>query len=196
MWNPDFFEEHGYCLIDDAISDSGIADIRNTINVLCDDNLWKKAGIGKEGSFELDETKRGDSIFWIDPPEAQGGTKEFLDFISEIITSLNREFYMGVRDYECHYTRYPAGTRYMMHSDRHKHTSHRIVSFVFYLNENWTEEDGGTLRVYTDGDKYFDVLPKAGRLIIFKSEMLHEVLITNRIRESITGWMLDEQRLF
>lgn len=195
QWDPDFFEQHGYCVIDEAIPVEDVAEIRQTISALMEAEAMKRAGIGKEGTFELDNAKRGDFIKWIDPENAENGTKRYLDLIDSLIQSLNREFYMGVRDFECHYTQYPEGTRYMVHSDRHKHGSHRIVSFVFYLNENWQKSDGGELIVYLENGDKMELLPQAGRLILFRSELLHEVLVTHRVRQSITGWMLDEKRL-
>jgi SM-20-related protein len=62
---------------------------------------------------------------------------------------------------------------------------------ICYLNENWTEDDGGQLRVYFP-DQSKDFFPIAGRLVCFRSDLLeHEVLPATRERLSLTGWILD-----
>ena len=59
--------------------------------------------------------------------------------------------------------------------------------------EGWTEDDGGCLRLYTDGGgeeapagaapSYVDVEPKAGTLVVFRSDLVpHEVLDTTAPR--------------
>ena len=59
-------------------------------------------------------------------------------------------------------------------------------------NEEWNEEQGGQLRIYTEGASQ-DVLPIAGRLVCFRSDVLeHEVLPATRERLSLTGWILDQ----
>jgi SM-20-related protein len=59
---------------------------------------------------------------------------------------------------------------------------------VLYLNEGWTAEDGGALRLHLPGGPR-DVLPSAARLVAFLSERFeHEVLPAQRERLSLTGW--------
>lgn len=194
MFDLDFFEKNGFVAIDQFIEPSEAARIREHIVGMINADLMKKAGIGKEGSFEVDNTKRGDFIHWIEPQEVFEGTSVFLKKLDELIQELNRNFYLGIRDYESHYTQYPPGTRYMKHSDRHKAGSSRVVSFVLYLNEDWKESDGGHLRIYQEDESFIDILPENGRLAIFLSDKLHEVLETKRVRNSITGWMLNEKK--
>lgn len=194
MFDLDFFEKNGFVTIDQFIDSTEAARIREHIAEMIDADLMKKAGIGKESSFEVDNAKRGDFIHWIEPQDAFEGTRVFLEKLNELIQELNRNFYLGIRDFESHYTQYPEGTRYMKHSDRHKAGSSRVVSFVLYLNEDWKESDGGHLRIYQEDESFVDVLPENGRLAIFLSDKLHEVLETKRVRNSITGWMLNEKK--
>jgi len=78
----------------------------------------------------------------------------------------------------------------------------RVVSFLIYLTEGWTEAAGGELRVYTPSDgagdsngdsateSYVDVPPLAGSLVCFRSDCVdHEVLTTNRHRQCVVGWL-------
>lgn len=190
----DNFETKGYHVFNAFIDKQKVSAVLEELTSLREAEQFKKAGIGKQDNFQIDKNERGDFISWIDKHNPQPATKYFLEQLDEVISQLNRNFYLGIRDYECHYTQYPVGTFYKKHVDRHKAGSARIVSFVFYLNEDWQEEDGGQLRIF-DGESYADVLPSAGRLAIFLSEKEHEVLPTNRVRNSITGWMLNEERM-
>lgn len=195
MIDLDFFEKNGYAVIDNALDKESVKNLFLQIDLLRERELMKKAGIGKNEGFQVDSEKRGDFIFWLNQAEPTAIEKPFLKMIEEVVTTLNRNFYLGIRDFESHYTHYPSGTRYMPHVDRHQRNSARVVSFVFYLNEEWKESDGGQLRIYNEEGSHTDVLPSAGRLAIFLSEKLHEVLITNRDRRSITGWFLNEQKM-
>jgi SM-20-related protein len=58
-----------------------------------------------------------------------------------------------------------------------------------YLNVNWVEKDGGQLSITrAEGDQ--QITPVNGKTVFFRSnEMEHEVLVTNKPRLSITGWL-------
>jgi SM-20-related protein len=65
----------------------------------------------------------------------------------------------------------------------------RVLSCVLYLNETWTAEDGGALRLHLPGAETCDVLPVGGTLACFLSERFeHEVMPATRKRLSIAGW--------
>ncbi|MFN0032573.1 MAG: 2OG-Fe(II) oxygenase [Flavobacteriales bacterium] len=183
------FEEKGFYVFHEFISNKETANLRNEIETLMNNEEMKLAGIGKAENFQVNQLQRGDFIQWIDESNAIEPAKIFLSLLHEIVATLNRNFYLGITDIECHYTHYPTGTFYKKHVDRHRQQSHRIVSFVLYLNEKWNVEDGGQLRIYHDDESYNDVIPQEGTLAIFLSEKEHEVLKTNRPRQSITGWM-------
>lgn len=191
----DSFEKEGYFIWEGFLDIQTLKDIVAELIDLTTKETFRKAGIGKDNDFQINESQRGDFIHWINPAEGASATKIYLEKIEELITYLNRTFYLGIRDFECHYTHYPAGSFYKKHVDRHKNGSHRIVSFVLYLNEDWNESDGGLLRLYNNTDHFVDVLPRLGTLAVFLSEKEHEVQLTQRIRMSITGWMLNEKAL-
>jgi SM-20-related protein len=99
---------------------------------------------------------------------------------------------LSLKDVEVHMTVYPAGSFYKRHLDQFKQDDHRKLSVICYLNNDWKEEHGGQLRMYLN-DRSIDVLPTAGRLVIFRSDQIeHEVLPATRPRLSITGWVLDQ----
>jgi [Skp1-protein]-hydroxyproline N-acetylglucosaminyltransferase len=71
-------------------------------------------------------------------------------------------------------------------------TRNRRITAVYYLNEAWNREDGGALRIYADtwtpDARPFDVLPRLDRLVLFRSTLAHEVLVTRKERLALTQW--------
>jgi SM-20-related protein len=153
---------------------------------------FKQASIGKDDNKQVNLSQRGDFISWIDPKSPLPCASDYLKNIEQVITLLNQHFYLGIRDYECHYAHYPVGSFYKRHSDRHAKGSARRVSSVLYLNPNWKETEGGELVIYDAIGGPSHILPEMGTLVLFLSELEHEVLPTQRERKSITGWMLTE----
>lgn len=190
-WINDF-EQHGWVEIHDFISTEDAQGIRSEIDRIQLTDGFKQAGIGKHNQQQVDTNQRGDFIRWINPREALPHTTIFLEKINTIIEVLNYTFYLGIRDFECHYAHYPPGTFYKKHVDRHKTGSTRRVSFVLYLNSEWQENDGGQLLIYDSENRSHSIHPRMGTLTLFLSEKEHEVLVTSRDRMSITGWMLNE----
>ena len=99
------------------------------------------------------------------------------------------------------YAYYPSGGFYRRHRDAVPGSASilRCYSLLLYLNQNWQKEDAGQLRMHFDsgGDflpdgeepNYLDVDPKAGTLVLFKSDQVpHEVLDTNSERLAVVGW--------
>ena len=101
------------------------------------------------------------------------------------------------------YAYYPMGGFYRRHTDAVFGSASvlRSYSFLIYLNNEWTEADGGCLRLHLDSGigkdflpegeepNYVDVDPKGGTLVLFRSEQVpHEVLDTKAERMAIVGW--------
>ncbi|MFM9984697.1 MAG: 2OG-Fe(II) oxygenase [Flavobacteriales bacterium] len=185
----DQMEEQGFAIIDGFIADDRALEIASILDDLRENQQFKKAGIGRVEDYQIDKAQRGDYILWIDPENPEGAVAEAIEGFHTLKQVLNRSLYLGIDHFECHYVHYPVGTHYLKHVDRHKSGSPRVVSFVLYLNENWKEEDGGELRIYKRDGSTADILPLLGRMVVFLSEMEHEVRTTHRIRNSITGWM-------
>lgn len=187
------FEQDGFVVIHDFMSADELASLREELQARQESGAMKKAGVGKNESFQIQESTRGDFISWINPEEATEAMAAYISKVNELVQLLNRNFYLGIRDYEMHLTSYPAGTFYKRHTDRHKTGSSRIVSFLLYLNEQWLPSDGGELCIYEEDKTVASILPQGGTLALFLSEKEHEVLPTKRERSSITGWMLNEK---
>jgi SM-20-related protein len=57
---------------------------------------------------------------------------------------------------------------------------------ISYLNSNWQPSDGGELLIHQE-DHNQKITPIQGKTVFFKSDELHEVLVTQNTRMSITG---------
>lgn len=188
----DGLSESGYAVIDDFLSPAEVSDILSLDGFKNGLLHFRKAGIGKQQDKQINETIRGDYIQWIDRQQADPALTVYLERLQGLISFLNQSLFLSLKDYEVHQTIYPIGSFYKRHLDQFKKDDHRKLSVICYLNENWTENDGGQLRLYLpEGVK--DYLPHAGRLVCFRSDQLeHEVLPATRERLSLTGWILDQ----
>ena len=65
--------------------------------------------------------------------------------MNELRLMVNRQFYLGLFDYECHYAKYEHSDFYKKHLDAFKGRSNRVFSTVSYLN---TPAQGGELIIY------------------------------------------------
>jgi SM-20-related protein len=191
----DAFEKDGFYEWRNFLDTADAMAVRTELLETEQSNGFKQAAIGKQGETMVNSGQRSDTIHWIAADSAAPHTAQVLEKLSEIITVLNRNFYLGIRDFECHYTHYPPGSFYKRHVDRHRSGSSRIVSFVLYLNADWQHDDGGELVIYEGSSEAADIRPQLGTLAIFLSEKEHEVRITARDRMSITGWFLTESIL-
>lgn len=152
-------------------------------------NSLKDAGTSND-TIVVNKLVRSDKIYWLDRVHNDGVENDFFDLMDEFVLHLNRSCYTGITSYEFHYAFYEEGSFYTQHLDQFRNNDSRKYSMIMYLNEDWKAEDGGELRVHHEGAAIQDIAPKSGTGIFFKSnELLHEVLITNKPRMSITGWL-------
>jgi len=191
----DQFQQSGWLTYDHFISDQTALQIREFILSKSVGGALRRAAIGRSDQLRIATEQRGDFIEWVDPSHAPEPVTEFFNRMDEVVTILNRSFFLGLRSLESHYTCYPENTRYERHSDRHKSGSSRVVSFVLYLNPEWEPEHGGKLAIYLAEKETVRIEPTFGRLALFLSELEHEVERTEKPRISITGWLRNEIEL-
>jgi SM-20-related protein len=173
----------------DFLSENLASSLRNNLLNLYKDEELKAAGIGHFGTFAKNKEIRSDVIYWLDKENNNPYELEFFKLIEDFITYLNKECYTGIQSYEFHYALYKPGTFYKRHLDQFQDTSTRQFSMITYLNLDWKEGDGGELNVYKN-KKSQTISPTNRKTVFFKSnELEHEVLETNQIRLSITGWL-------
>lgn len=130
---------------------------------------------------------RGDRIRWITENFFAG--YYYLQSINALAALFNRSLFAGIRHSEAHYACYPIGFGYQWHSDNPAGRDERVISAVFYLNDDWEATDGGALEVVDKHGTHHEVMPVANRLIIFDSDLQHQVQIAHRQRYSIATWM-------
>jgi SM-20-related protein len=182
----------GYAVCDQFLSQNEVNAISQTTAFKDGLDSFKKAGIGKSQSLQINEAIRGDYIQWLDRNSSPPEIMIYLSRLNELISFLNAALFLSLKDFEVHMTIYPPGSYYKRHIDQFRHDDHRKLSVICYLNNDWEEAHGGQLRMYLP-EKILDILPVAGRLVCFRSDRIeHEVLAGTRERLSLTGWILDQ----
>jgi SM-20-related protein len=186
--------QNSYAVVDDFVDESFRQALLREQTDLLNQGQFKKAAVGKGDQKQVRAEIRSDEVLWMDPSALSPLQAIFWEKIAELQQVLNRRCFLGLKSFEGHFARYPIGSFYKRHLDQFHAVPHRIVTVILYLNESWTEADGGQLRMYfpqEDGSESIeDVLPLGGRLVVFLSEEIpHEVLPTLKERISITGWL-------
>ena len=150
----------------------------------------RRAGVGRDGDYRLDEETRGDRIRWLN-----GGTpaqRDYLARMDALRQEVNRGLFLGLFDFESHFALYPPGARYAKHHDNFAGGGPRKLSTVSYLNRAWAPGHGGLLRLYDPRDEdrlIVEVEPRADTLVCFLSEEFpHEVTDAVEPRASVVGW--------
>lgn len=133
---------------------------------------------------------RNDQIFWLDAKSnnLSVSEKKFLAFLEQFQSELKNDLRISLTEVETHFAFYDKGHYYHKHKDTTQNNNKRVISFVLYLNEDWQESDGGHLVGYKDDEVIFRIRPELGKMIVFTSDLEHEVLPTQRGRFSLTGW--------
>lgn len=163
--------------------------LKDNLITLYSGALLRSAGTGNDAVVVQDKTVRGDKIYWLDRAHNDLHENAFFDLMDDFISYLNRTCYTGITGYEFHYTLYEEGAFYKKHVDQFRNNDSRQYSMIMYLNEGWEEGDGGELCIYHK-ESLQHIAPLNGTSVFFKSsELEHEVLVTQKPRLSITGWL-------
>lgn len=186
--------EKSYAIIDDFIDEELRISLLKEQSELLEAGKFRIAAVGKGDKKQVRTEIRNDQVLWIDSENLNEFESQYWTKVDEIRQAINRRCYLGLKSFEGHFARYPIGSFYIRHMDQFQQVSYRLVTVIIYLNDSWTPEDEGMLRMYLpqeDGsEKILDVLPKGGRLVVFMSgEIPHEVIPTKKERISITGWL-------
>jgi SM-20-related protein len=164
-----------------------VAALRSEAERLRGSGAFHAAGIGHGAERRADI--RGDEILWFDAEAAPLASALVTRELEALRRAVNAATYLGLEDFEGHYAAYPPGAGYARHVDGFSEGNRRALSLVLYLNETWSAEDGGALRLHPEGEPAVTVLPQGGTLVCFLSERVpHEVLPAGRTRFSLAGW--------
>lgn len=188
-------QQKHYAVVEGFLSPSHVQDLRNLLLQKHEEDELRKSAVGNRTNEIIKDEIRGDFIQWMDESKANEVELQFFEAIKNLIDYLNRTCFMGILHKEFHYAIYPKGTFYKRHLDTFQNDDRRVLSMVFYLNdEDWKISNGGELAIYeptVSGEKTSLIYPLPGRLVIFESQVLeHEVLpVKASERLSITGWL-------
>lgn len=200
-----YLEEQLIDVIADTLEQDGFIQLQNFLpkslaeQLMCEATRlasieFTPAGIGRINTLQLNSQVRTDSTLWLSGNSVPQQT--YLACMEQLRIGLNRRLFMGLFDFECHYSHYSTGDFYHRHLDAFKEDvlaarSNRVLSTVIYLNPDWVQNDGGELLLYADEQvsPLLIVPPLFNSCIIFLSDTFpHEVLTSNCDRYSIAGW--------
>lgn len=183
--------EQGFAVVDNVLPNDLVVSLKQKAMAWYEQGLYRPARIGKLDEQQKRTDIRSDEICWIDDwrePEL-AALKELYD---QLVIFARRGLYLPITHYEAHLAVYWPENFYLWHRDRHKRYPSRLISSVFYLND-LNSEDGGTLQIRPLGRKGIEnIQPKSGRLVVFLSQLRHQVLATQKQRWSVTCWLRDD----
>jgi len=176
-------------LSENFLSNTLALHLKDNLNKLYATGQLRSAGTGNNLIIVQDKLFRSDVIYWLDRKHNDQYENDFFNLVDRFVSYLNSTCFTGITGYEFHYTLYPAGSFYKKHLDQFRNNNSRKYSMIMYLNADWKISDGGELCI-TQLDHLQTISPQNGKAVFFKSnEMEHEVLVTNKPRMSITGWL-------
>jgi SM-20-related protein len=188
--------DKGWTCRKNFLPESFLKNLLNEALSLWNEGEFSKAGIGRQEAFNVRPEIRSDKIFWLDENDLSTNQKLYFNFINELKENINRNFFLSLKTFEAHFAGYPKGSFYKKHLDQFQTHRNRLISVILYLNFNWNEEYGGKLRIYLSENNYEDILPEAGTLVCFRSDLIyHEVLPCTKERFSLTGWLRRDEGL-
>jgi SM-20-related protein len=178
----------GISVRDEFLSEAQIRGLLDCAQRRRERGEFRAAQVGGVHRARRREEIRGDFTCWMTPPLLPAEQILWQD-LEQLRLQLNRDAMLCLFELELHYACYPPGAGYARHVDQPQGRTQRQVSLVLYLNEGWTPEAGGELRIFEAGGGHRDVAPLAGRMVCFLTPgREHAVLPTQRERLSISGW--------
>jgi SM-20-related protein len=186
----DQLQNQHWVLIPDLLPEPVLISLKRQAQEWWDQGRFQPAQVGRRSDRQRQEDIRSDWIAWLDL--RQDSFADLSSLITSLQQELNRDFFLGIRDFEVHFARYSEGQHYDEHIDQSPKkdlvSGERVISFVLYLNENWQTGDGGELQV-RQGQDLIRIEPRWGHLMLFRSDTLpHRVLTARKERWSLTGW--------
>jgi SM-20-related protein len=181
--------EDGWAVTDDFLPAGAIVALARDAHRRDTAGEFRHAGVGRGNDLRQRADIRGDRIAWLDDGEINTATRPWWVALERLRIGLNGALFLGLFSFEGHYAIYPPGASYRRHRDRLRGDDERVLSCALYLNESWSDADGGALRIYLDGGAARDILPVGGTLVCFLSDRFeHEVLPATRERLALSGW--------
>ncbi len=180
----------GYVVLESVLPDAVISQLLQDARLSYQEGHFRPGRVGRGAKKARHLSVRGDQIHWIadwsNPP------LDKVESLFEAIQDQLRSFlFLPIKRFESHFAFYPQGTHYQRHKDRHKWNPSRLISCVIYLSP-WPDQGGGELVLYPSQKDPVLIEPRAGSMILFLSELEHEVRPTQAERWSLTAWFRDD----
>lgn len=183
----------GYAVVPGYAAPALSAALRDEALAMWAGGGFRHARVGIGAAKELRTEVRRDWVHWLDPDDLSTSQARYWAAIDALRVAVNEQLFLSLHGFEAHLALYPPEAYYRRHTDQFKGAGHRKITVILYLNEAWTDADGGRLRLYVpegEGERPVDVEPRAGTLVAFRSDVFeHEVLPATTTRLSLTGWL-------
>jgi SM-20-related protein len=182
--------DQAWVQIEDSLPNDLLVELKAEALRRSEMGLFQPAKVGRSQLQALKSSIRSDSIHWIDFNDPIFHRIRFE--LEELRLNLNQNLFLGLQDFEGHLACYAEGQSYEEHLDQPQLQSplhgERILSFVLYLNENWSLESGGELCLNLPTG-LLKIEPLWNRLMLFRSnEIRHSVQLAKMSRWTLTGW--------
>lgn len=145
----------------------------------------RPAKIGKRVKKRIEKKIRSDLISWQEPSEDH--LNSYYSLLQIINERLRQGLFLPIKRTETQLALFPKGGFYLRHKDQHDGSANRLITLVFYLNENWSKLSGGELVLYLDNETKI-IEPMMNHIVVFRSDIEHEVKFSNDIRKSLSSW--------
>eukprot|EP00325_Prymnesiales_sp_UTEX-LB-985_P021176 CAMPEP_0174724108 /NCGR_PEP_ID=MMETSP1094-20130205/42627_1 /TAXON_ID=156173 /ORGANISM="Chrysochromulina brevifilum, Strain UTEX LB 985" /LENGTH=271 /DNA_ID=CAMNT_0015925275 /DNA_START=8 /DNA_END=823 /DNA_ORIENTATION=+ len=196
----------GFAVLPGFLSTDQIHQLKEDVAELQSSGRFSVAGVGEAATKRIDGMVRKCEQCFIYPRVKHSGGGRGRDELYSLLDGVRTNIESGTGVQldglltEGLYASYPNGGYYRRHIDSYPGTPQEIrrFSFLLYCNTEWQPSDGGCLRIHTDGGgevapagvqpSYVDIEPRAGTLVLFRSDIPHEVLETSAERLAVAGW--------
>lgn len=224
--------KHRYVVIPNWLDSAATARICQDALALADAGLAVPCAVGDRDGMPLDGSQRESRQCSLRPPPANHiGCVKTRDDLESSVNSLREQLQSSAQLElpqlqpfltELKYLLYPVGGHFGRHLDaqiaddgwrRQGRSSadggslsgsalRRVISFILYLNSEWSSADGGELRVFPAYERgrgqhtehTADILPEGGTLVILASaDVEHLVRETRKERQCVVGWFREER---
>lgn len=158
---------------------------------------YQAARVGAGSRVQRNTEERSDWLRWVRPETEDEIHRAWCQSLTHLREQLRVSLRLPLAVEEVQATRYEVGAFYRPHLDvAREGGSKRMITYVFYLNEAWSAEEGGSLCLYPEGleGTQVEIPPLAGRLALFRSrDLWHEVRAPlKRARWALSGWFRSE----
>uniref|UniRef100_K3WGI2 procollagen-lysine 5-dioxygenase n=1 Tax=Globisporangium ultimum (strain ATCC 200006 / CBS 805.95 / DAOM BR144) TaxID=431595 RepID=K3WGI2_GLOUD len=210
-------ESPGFVVKDAFLGSEHAVTVRDALLALTKTESFHEAKVGHGDHLRNERAVRGDRIHWVKRPSDLNRSDLLHPAILYLMKQVESAAYafkqtnpdLDLRNVtSTQFAIFPGdGSRFVKHTDTYS-TAHqdesgtssssdglvRVLTCVYYLNQDWVPEHEGQLRVYVKGTstllmQHWDVAPKLDTLVVFRSlDVEHEVLPTFYERMAITVW--------